>query len=95
MKFFINMKYKLLFLFLFSGIFLAKAQTKVGGDVFDVNNEPVAFANVIFKGSSEGTITNENGRFYLESDETWNTIIISFIGYETIEFSLESKENID
>lgn len=89
------MKYKLLSVFLFLGIFMSQAQTKVGGHVFDGNNESVAFANIIFKGSSEGTITNENGRFYLESDETWNTIIISFIGYETIELSLESKVNLD
>ena len=95
MKFFITMRYKLLSVFLFLGIFMSQAQTKVGGHVFDGNNESVAFANILFKGSSEGTITNENGRFYLESDETWNTIIISFIGYETIELSLESKVNLD
>ncbi|MEZ4798038.1 MAG: DUF5686 family protein [Flavobacteriaceae bacterium] len=89
------MRYKLLFFFLFSNIFLVTAQTKVGGHVFDVNNEPVAFANVIFKGSSEGTITNENGRFYLESDETWQTIVVSFIGYETIELQLENRVNLD
>ena len=34
------------------------SQTKVGGHIIDINNEPVAFANVIFKGSSEGTISN-------------------------------------
>lgn len=95
MKFFVSMKYKLLFFFLISGIFLVKAQTKVGGYVFDANNDPVAFANVIFKGSSEGTITDENGRFYIESDETWQAIIISFIGYETIELPLEKRVNLD
>jgi len=94
MKFFINMKYKLLSLILFFCLFQVMAQTKVGGHVFDANNEPVAFANVIFKDSSEGTITNENGRFYLESDETWETIVISFIGYETIDLPLEGKINL-
>lgn len=95
MKFFLNMKYKLLSIFFLFSVLQVMAQTKVGGHVFDANNEPVAFANIIFKGSSEGTISNENGRFYLESDETWNTIIISFIGYETIELPLESKVNLD
>lgn len=95
MKFFVSMKYKLLFFFLIPGIFLVKAQTKVGGHVYDANNDPVAFANVIFKGSSEGTITDENGRFYIESDETWQAIIISFIGYETIELPLEKRVNLD
>ena len=94
MKLFVSMKNKLLVLLLFIG-FQLMAQSKVGGHVFDENNEPVSFANVIFKGSSEGTITNENGRFYLESDQTWETIIVSFIGYETIEIPLETKVTLD
>lgn len=72
---------------------LVNAQTKVSGHVFDENNEPVSFANVIFKNSSEGTITNENGKFYLESSETWDTLIVSFIGYETLEIKLDKKVN--
>jgi hypothetical protein len=55
----------------------------VSGYVYDESNEPVAYANVLFKGSTEGTTTDENGRFYLESDERWDTLIVSFIGYET------------
>jgi hypothetical protein len=64
------------------------AQTKVSGEVKDAFGEPVAFANVIFKDSNEGTITNEDGRFYLESDETYTTVIFSFIGYTTKEITL-------
>ena len=48
----------------------------------------VAFANVIFKDSNEGTITNEEGRFYLESDDSYDTVVFSFIGYTTKEISL-------
>ncbi|MBE9489957.1 MAG: carboxypeptidase-like regulatory domain-containing protein [Bacteroidetes bacterium] len=81
------------FVFIFS--LNALSQTKVSGHVFDENNEPVSFSNVIFKGSSIGTITNENGKFYLESDETWDTLIISFIGYETLEIKLEKKINYE
>ena len=84
---------KLLYFIAFICSFNAISQTKVSGHIFDENNDPVAFANVIFKGSSIGTITNENGRFYLESDETWKTLIISFIGYETLEIKLEKKVN--
>jgi len=93
--FFINMKYRLLTIYFFFGIVSLFAQTKVSGHVFDENNDPVSFANIVFKGSSIGTITNENGRFYLESDETWNTLIVSFLGYETISFNLEKKVNYD
>ena len=89
------MKQKLLILFLFFGISMAFSQTKVSGYVYDENNEPIAFANVLFKGSTEGTITNEDGRFYLESENTWQTVVVSFLGYELKEFTLEQKVNYD
>ena len=81
----------IVFIFLFSlGVF---AQTKVGGTVIDESGEPVAFANVIFKNSTEGTITDDNGNFYMESDETYKILEISFIGYETQDITLVSKVN--
>ncbi|RRQ47917.1 carboxypeptidase-like regulatory domain-containing protein [Maribacter algicola] len=70
-------------------------QTKVGGLVTDENGEPVAFANVFFKGSTEGTITNDNGRFYMESDNTYKVLVVSFIGYENREMTLASRVNYD
>lgn len=69
------------------------AQTKVSGEVVDTNGEPVAYANLLFKNSVEGTITNDDGRFYLESDTTYDTLVASFIGYETLEMPLEQKVN--
>ncbi len=71
------------------------AQTKVGGRIFDEFNEPIAFASVLFKGSIEGTISDENGRFYLESKKNWNQLVISFIGYQTIEYDLSKKIEYD
>ncbi|NNK83585.1 MAG: carboxypeptidase-like regulatory domain-containing protein, partial [Flavobacteriaceae bacterium] len=71
------------------------AQTKVSGHVFDEFNDPVSFVNVFFKDSSEGTSTNENGRFYLESDQNWETLVISFIGYKNQEITLENKVTFD
>ncbi|SFZ90889.1 CarboxypepD_reg-like domain-containing protein [Flaviramulus basaltis] len=87
------MNIRLLIALFFLGIISAFSQTKVSGYVFDEYNEPVSFANVIFKGSTQGTITNEEGRFYLESDETWETLTVSFIGYETLTIPLDKKVN--
>ncbi len=89
------MKLKLLTILMLLGCAIASSQTKISGYVFDEKDEPVAFANVLFKGSTEGTITNENGRFYLESDETWETVIISFLGYQKLEIPLDKKVNYD
>ncbi len=93
--YFLNMKIKLLIAFLGLSFFSAFGQTKVSGYVFDVNNEPIPFANVLFKDSTEGTITNEDGKFYLESDEKWETLIVSFIGFEVLEISLTKSVTYD
>ena len=76
--------------FLFS-IISALAQTKVSGQVFDASNNPVPFANVIFKGSSIGVITNEEGTFYIEDENNWDVLKISFIGFQTQEIQLEKR----
>ena len=83
-------------LFLLLGVFqTAIAQTRVGGIVLDGQGEPVAFANVLFKDSSEGTITNDNGRFYMESKNTHSAILVSFVGYEPQELALVSRASLD
>ncbi|MFC4096534.1 DUF5686 family protein [Euzebyella saccharophila] len=75
--------------------FFATAQSKVGGIVLDEYDNPVAFANILFKNSYEGTITDDNGNFYMESDVTHDTLVISFIGYENLEIPLTSKVMYD
>ena len=90
--FFLMKRYFSIIIFLFS-FTVASAQTKVSGRVFDENNEPVAYASIVFKGSIEGTTTDENGRFYLESKKTWQTLIVSFLGYETLEYAFTKKVN--
>ena len=69
------------------------SQTKVSGVIKDASGEPVPFANVVFKNSIQGTISNEDGRFYLESDKTYDTVVISFIGFTTKEIKLEKRVN--
>jgi hypothetical protein len=87
MKLFIYMKNLLTILLIFISTILL-AQTKVSGVVVDEYDYPVPFANVIFKSSTTGTITDENGRFYLESSERHQTLQVSFVGYETKNINL-------
>lgn len=84
------MKQTLLLFFFFFTVAVC-SQTKVSGEVKDEYGEPVAFANVIFKDSNEGTITNENGRFYLESEEIHDALWVSFVGYELKVVPLEKR----
>jgi len=69
------------------------SQTKVGGKVINEFDEPVSFANVVFKNSKEGVITDENGNFYFESQENYATLVISFVGFETKEIKLNPGLN--
>jgi hypothetical protein len=86
------MKTKIVVFFLFvSSILLG--QTKVGGKVTDEFDEPIAFANVIFKNSKEGVITDENGNFYFESKENYSTLVVSYVGFDKKEISLKPGLN--
>ncbi|MCR9181429.1 MAG: DUF5686 and carboxypeptidase regulatory-like domain-containing protein [Flavobacteriaceae bacterium] len=85
------MKLKLTYIIFLLVIFNSFSQTKVGGRVFDTFEVAVPFANVLFKNSNKGTITDENGRFYLESDENYDTLVISFVGYQTKEITLDKR----
>lgn len=71
------------------------AQTKVGGSIKDDNGKAVSYATVYFKDSSKGTLTDEYGKFYLESDRTFSTLIVSFMGFQTLELELTKATNLD
>lgn len=59
--------------------------TKVSGRVTDVlTNEPIPFANVAFKGTTIGTVTDFNGYFILESDRATDSLTASFVGYKPV-----------
>src|SRR5690554_1762615 len=88
------MKRFFLYIFLFIG-FSVLAQTKVSGVVYDENNIPMPFASVAFKGTTIGMVTNENGKFYLESKDNNLTLVVSFIGYKAQEKQLTVGGNYD
>ncbi|GGD20285.1 DUF5686 and carboxypeptidase-like regulatory domain-containing protein [Flavobacterium orientale] len=87
-----NKNLLLFFILIATSVF---AQTKVSGVVLDEFNQPIPFANVYFKNSSEGLITNENGRFYLESQKNYTTLVVSFIGFTTVELPLTKSVTYD
>ena len=77
----------LVFLIAFCNV---QAQTGiVAGNVIDgdYNNEPLAFANVIVKGTTTGTTSDFDGKYELELDEGTYTIVFSFVGYNTKEIT--------
>ncbi|WP_367756904.1 DUF5686 family protein [Flavobacterium sp. WC2430] len=83
----------LLFLLLLTNVIIG--QTKVSGIVVDKSNQPVPFANVIFKDSNTGVLSNEDGRFYIESAKNYTALIVTSVGYSDKEISLPKLINYD
>jgi len=83
------MKHLYILFFIITSV--AFSQVKVSGTVIDESNEPVPFANVTFKGSTIGTVSDENGKFYLESDKTYGQLEVSFLGFEKAIIPLKAR----
>ena len=55
----------------------------------EYNNEPLAFANVLLKGTTIGTTSDFDGLYELNNLESGTyTIVVSFVGYETQEITV-------
>ena len=64
---------------------IAAQQTRtVSGQVVDSNGESIIGANIVEKGTANGTITDMDGKFSLKTAPN-ATLVISYIGYKTIE----------
>lgn len=66
----------------------------VSGTVVDKTGETVIGASVVVKGTTNGTITDFDGKFTLSNVPNDGTIEISFVGYKTQEISVAGKTNI-
>jgi TonB-linked SusC/RagA family outer membrane protein len=55
------------------------------GVVNDENGKPLSNASVTIKGTNKGTTTDANGNFTLQVPDGGGTLVISSIGYQTIE----------
>jgi TonB-linked SusC/RagA family outer membrane protein len=77
----------------FVGIGLAVAQTQVRGVVVDENDIPVIGATIQVRGTSQGTITDIDGKFSLSAPSN-GTLVISYVGYVTQEVPVSASVNI-
>jgi len=90
------MRIKLVFLtFFISAITFAQSKGTITGTVTDkdINNTALPFANVVIKGSSIGTNTDEKGKYTLKVEPGNYFLVFSFIGYENIEVKVTVKSN--
>ncbi|GIR21514.1 MAG: outer membrane protein [Flavobacteriales bacterium] len=81
-------KHLLNFIFILFTSFIYSQSGKVTGLIMDGEyDEPMAFANVIVKGSTIGTTTDFDGKYSLDLEPGEYTLTFSFVGYQTIEVS--------
>lgn len=66
---------------------------KVTGSVTDSSGEPVIGANVVVKGTTNGTITDVDGKFSLEIPDK-AVLVISYIGYLTREVPVNGQSTV-
>lgn len=75
------------FFFLLSFLLLsaaAVAQTVVKGKVTDAHSgDPIPFANIIFKGTTNGTTTDFDGNFSVRTTSAADSLVVSYMGYTT------------
>ncbi|MGE9312587.1 SusC/RagA family TonB-linked outer membrane protein [Niabella sp. CJ426] len=64
------------------------AELPLKGIVVDQNGQPVAGANVIEKGTVNGTVTSDDGSFQIDVKDQQSVLIISVVGFKTKEIAV-------
>jgi len=92
MKF--NLKF-LLFTFFICTISIAQNKGTISGVLTDkeMNNAPLPFANVLIKGTNISTNTDIDGKYSISVNPGNYTVILSFLGYESVEVPATVEAN--
>lgn len=69
-------------------------QVRVTGKVTDASNEPLPGATVVVKGTTRGTVADVDGSYAIDASAS-ETLVFSFVGFETIERIVGNASVID
>ena len=71
-------------------------QGAVKGKVLDELGEPIIGANIVEKGTTNGTITDMDGNYSLTVNDLKKAVLqASFIGYNTVEESVKGRKTVE
>jgi TonB-dependent starch-binding outer membrane protein SusC len=73
----------------------AWSQAVVSGKVMAKSGETLPGVNVVEKGTTNGTATNANGEFKINTADENATLVFSFIGFTTQEVKVNNRQIID
>ena len=63
----------------------------ITGRVYDANNEPLIGATILEKGTSNGVVTDIDGKFSISVDNNSTALMISYVGYVSQEVDISSS----
>ena len=69
-------------------------ETMITGTVTTTEGEPIPFANILVKGSSQGTAADMDGSYAIQAKPN-EILVFSYVGFKTIEVSVEDQTRIN
>lgn len=84
------------FVFLCLCVSTAFGQAQVEGTVSDsADASPLPGVNIVVKGTTQGTATDGDGAYQLAVPSPSDTLVFSFVGYETKEVPIQGRQQIN
>lgn len=79
----------------FTEALFLNTQFLIEGIVTDENGIPLPGANVLVKGTGKGVVTDFDGKYTIEADNSDLTLVVSYLGYKTKEISINGQSVIN
>src|SRR5437868_5698771 len=96
MKIYKNWGLTLVLLLMMTSTQLLAQALQVSGKITDETGQPIPGANILEKGTANGTVTDGSGAFSLNvSGGSSAVLVISFIGYKSQEVTVGDRTVID
>jgi TonB-dependent starch-binding outer membrane protein SusC len=71
------------------------SQQKISGKITDENSAPLNGVSIVIKGSSTGTVTDEDGNFTITVPGSSSVLVMSYAGYLSREITAGSNTTVN
>ena len=71
---------------------LQAQQQTISGHVMEVSSEPLPGVTIMIDGTTQGTVTNADGKFSLQLPQPKANLTISYVGYITKKMQVKAGE---
>ncbi|MFV0505809.1 MAG: carboxypeptidase-like regulatory domain-containing protein, partial [Bacteroidales bacterium] len=77
------------------GATMQQAQSKtISGKVIDTNGQPIPGATIVIKGTTQGTLTDMDGKFTISNLPPNAVLFFSFVGMKTVEQAVGNQKSL-